>query len=110
MLNYKKKNYFCQLDLGLEFIKGKWKALIICHLRNEPIRFLELQRRIEGITQKILTEQLKALEEKGIILRVVYPEVSPRVEYELTEKGRELLPILDSIEEWAEKYLDYCSI
>jgi DNA-binding HxlR family transcriptional regulator len=110
MLNYKKKNYFCQLDLGLEFIKGKWKALIICHLRNEPIRFLELQRRIEGITQKILTEQLKALEEEGIILRVVYPEVPPRVEYELTEKGRELLPILDSIEEWAEKYLDYCSI
>lgn len=110
MLNYKKKNYFCQLDLGLEFIKGKWKALIICHLRNEPIRFLELQRRIEGITQKILTEQLKALEEEGIILRVVYPEVPPRVEYELTEKGRELLPILDSIEEWAEKYLDYCSM
>lgn len=110
MLNYKKKNYFCQLDLGLEFIKGKWKALIICHLRNEPIRFLELQRRIEGITQKILTEQLKALEEEGIILRVVYPEVPPRVEYEPTEKGRELLPILDSIEEWAEKYLDYCSI
>lgn len=110
MLNYKKKNYFCQLDLGLEFIKGKWKALIICHLRNEPIRFLEPQRRIEGITQKILTEQLKALEEEGIILRVVYPEVPPRVEYELTEKGRELLPILDSIEEWAEKYLDYCSI
>lgn len=110
MLNYKKKNYFCQLDLGLEFIKGKWKALIICHLRNEPIRFLELQRRIEGITQKILTEQLKALEEEGIILRVVYPEVPPRVEYELTEKGRELLPILDSIEEWAEKYLDYCSL
>ena len=110
MLNYKKKNYFCQLDLGLEYIKGKWKALIICHLRNEPIRFLELQRRIEGITQKILTEQLKALEEEGIILRVVYPEVPPRVEYELTEKGRELLPILDSIEEWAEKYLDYCSI
>lgn len=94
----------------MEFIKGKWKALIICHLRNEPIRFLELQRRIEGITQKILTEQLKALEEEGIILRVVYPEVPPRVEYELTEKGRELLPILDSIEEWAEKYLDYCSI
>ena len=93
MLNYKKKNYFCQLDLGLEFIKRKWKALIICHLRNEPIRFLELQRRIEGI-----------------ILRVAYPEVPPRVEYELTEKGRELLPILDSIEEWAEKYLDYCSI
>lgn len=110
MLNYKKKNYFCQLDLGLEFIKGKWKALIICHLRNEPIRFLELQRRIEGITQKILTEQLKALEKEGIILRVVYPEVPPRVEYELTEKGRELLPILDSIEEWAEKYLDYYSI
>lgn len=110
MLNYKKKNYFCQLDLGLEFIKGKWKALIICHLRNEPIRFLELQRRIEGITQKILTEQLKALEEEKIILRIVYPEVPPRVEYELTEKGRELLPILDSIEEWAEKYLNYCSL
>ena len=50
------------------------------------------------------------MEEEGIILRVVYPEVPPRVEYELTEKGRELLPILDSIEEWAEKYLDYCSI
>lgn len=110
MLSYKDKNYFCQLDLGLEFIRGKWKALIICHLKDEPVRFLELQRRIHGITQKILNEQLKALEEEKIVERIVYPEVPPRVEYKLTEKGLALLPALEMIEQWAEKYLESCSI
>ncbi|MGL5950875.1 MAG: winged helix-turn-helix transcriptional regulator, partial [Cetobacterium sp.] len=110
MLNYKDKNYFCQLDLGLEFIRGKWKGLIICHLKNEPVRFLELQRRTKGITQKILNEQLKALEEENIVERIVYPEVPPRVEYKLTEKGLALLPALEMIEKWAEKYLDSCEI
>ncbi|MGL5176395.1 MAG: winged helix-turn-helix transcriptional regulator [Cetobacterium sp.] len=110
MLNYKDKNYFCQLDLGLEFIRGKWKGLIICHLKNEPVRFLELQRRTKGITQKILNEQLKALEEEGIVERIVYPEVPPRVEYKLTQKGLALLPALEMIEKWAENYLDSCDI
>ncbi|MGL4997787.1 MAG: winged helix-turn-helix transcriptional regulator [Fusobacteriaceae bacterium] len=110
MLNYKEKNYFCQLDLGLEFIRGKWKGLIICHLKNEPVRFLELQRRIKGISQKILNEQLKALEEEKIVERTVYPEVPPRVEYKLTEKGLALLPILEMIEKWSETYLNSCPI
>ncbi|MGL6064470.1 MAG: winged helix-turn-helix transcriptional regulator [Fusobacteriaceae bacterium] len=106
MLNYKEKNYLCHLDLGLEFIRGKWKGLILCHLKDEPVRFLELQRRINGITHKILTEQLKALEEEEIVKRIAYSEPSPRVEYRLTEKGLALLPILEMIEEWAKKHLE----
>lgn len=109
MLHYKDKDFFCELDLGLEFIRVKWKALIVCHLREEPVRFLELQRRVYGITQKILTEQLKALEEENIIYRVVYPEVPPKVEYKLTEKGLALLPALNLIEQWTKEYFEYTS-
>lgn len=104
MVKYKDKDYVCLLDLGLEFIKGKWKCIILCHLKNKSVRFLELQRITKGITQKVLTEQLKSLEADGIVERVSYPEIPPRVEYQLTEKGRDLIPALDAIEKWAEKY------
>lgn len=104
MIEYKGKQFVCLLDLAVEFIRGKWKAVILCHLKGEPIRFLELQRRTKGITQKMLTEQLKALEDEKLVERTVYPEVPPRVEYALTLKGEELVKILDSLEAWAQKY------
>lgn len=105
MLEYKGKKYVCHLDLGMEILRGKWKSLILYHLTEEPVRFLELQRRIEGISQKVLTEQLKALEDEGLVNRVIYPEVPPRVEYSITKTGVELIPALRLITNWTQKHL-----
>ena len=104
MINYKNKQYVCLLDLGFEIIRGKWKAVILCHLIDEPKRFLELQRITCGVSQKVLSEQLRGLEEDGLIHKIIYPEVPPRVEYSLTDKGRELDPALKMIEEWSRKH------
>lgn len=104
MIEYKDKQFVCLLDLGVEFIRGKWKAVILCHLKGEPVRFLELQRKTKGVTQKMLNEQLKSLEDDGLVIRTVYPEVPPRVEYSLSEKGKDLVEVLDGLESWAQKY------
>ena len=85
-------------------IRGKWKAVILCHLNEGSKRFLELQRITCGVSQKVLNESLKQLEEDGLINKHVYAEVPPRVEYSLTEKGLELIPALKIIEEWSIKH------
>ncbi len=105
MLEYKGKRFVCHLDLGMEIIRGKWKGVILYHLTKEPVRFLELQRRVEGVSQKVLNDHLKDLEREGLVQRKVYPEVPPRVEYFLTEKGEDLIPALKIIGEWAKTYL-----
>lgn len=108
MIDYNDKKYVCLLDLGFEIIRGKWKAVILCHLGDEPKRFLELQRITCGVSQKVLNEQLHELEKDGLINKKVYPEVPPKVEYSLTEKGQELYPALKLIEKWAEThYMEY---
>lgn len=106
MLNYKNKNYVCLLDLAMELIRGKWKAVILCHLNKGEKRFLELQRITCGISHKVLTEKLKELEDDNLIKKIVYDENPPRVEYFLTEKGKELAHILEYLEEWSKKYFD----
>lgn len=103
MIEYKDKTYICALDLGFEQIRGKWKAVILCHLGEGPKRFLALQRMTGGISQKVLNESLREMEEEGLIRKKVYPETPPRVEYSLTAKGQELVPALKSIESWAKK-------
>lgn len=103
MIKYRDKNYVCALDLGFDLIKGKWKAVILCHLNKGPKRFLELQRITHGVSQKILSERLRELEEDGLIHRIAYPEIPPKVEYLLTAKGEELVPALDLIEQWSKK-------
>lgn len=85
----------------MEIIKGKWKAVILCHLEDVPMRFLELQRTLEGVSQKVLNEKLKELEKDGLIGKTTYPQVPPRVEFYLTEKGRALMPALKALEQWA---------
>lgn len=93
----------CAIDLALASIGGKWKLLVLCKLRIEPvIRFRELRRRIGDISEKVLITQLKELEKDGYINRQVYAEVPPRVEYSLTDKGKSLFPVLDSLALWAE--------
>lgn len=104
MINYKGKKYVCLLDLGFESIRGKWKAVILCHLGEGPKRFLELQRITCGVSQKVLSEKLRELEEDDLISKVVYPELPPRVEYYLTKKGEELYPALKMIENWSGRY------
>lgn len=103
MLKYKNKKFVCHIDLGMELIRGKWKAVILCHLNEGPKRFLELQRITCGVSQKVLNEKLTELEKDGLIFKTTYPEVPPRVEYELTELGKELFPALDLLEQWAVK-------
>jgi len=104
MISYQGRDYICALDLGFEQIRAKWKAVILCHLDEGPKRFLALQRMTGGISQKVLNESLREMEEEGLIHKQVYPETPPRVEYSLTEKGRKLIPALKSIQAWTEEY------
>lgn len=104
MIKYKNKSYVCLLDLAMELIRGKWKAVILCHLDSGEKRFLELQRITPSISHKVLTEKLKELEEDDLIEKVDYLENPPRVEYFLTPKGKELTKVLHSLEDWSKKY------
>lgn len=94
----------CPVAVTVQLIGSKWKLLIIRNLLERPWRFNELQRSLEGISQKVLTDSLRAMEADGIITRTVYPEVPPRVEYALSELGKSMHPILDAMKEWGENY------
>lgn len=98
--------YKCSIALALSIIGGKWKPLILWHLKDNILRFGELKRILDGITQKILTEQLRELESDGLINRNVYNQIPPKVEYSLTAKGCSVLPILELISKWG---ADYCA-
>jgi len=87
----------------LDMVASKWTALIIGALEGEPKRFGELKRRLDGISQKMLTQTLRTLERDGLVLRTVYPSVPLRVEYQLTELGRSLIEPLASLRTWAQR-------
>ncbi|WP_168198765.1 winged helix-turn-helix transcriptional regulator [Jejubacter calystegiae] len=99
------KAYRCAVEVTIEVAGGKWKPLIIHYLLSGTKRFGELQRLIGGVTQRSLTLQLRELESHGMVNRVVYAEVPPRVEYSLTELGRTLAPTLVAMREWGENYM-----
>lgn len=94
----------CPVATTVQLIGNKWKLLIIRNLLNRPWRFNELKRDLDGISQKVLTDSLRSMEEDGIITRTVYPEVPPRVEYALSELGQTMRPILASMEQWGAEY------
>ena len=94
----------CPVETTLMLIGSKWKVLILRDLLPGTKRFGELKRSIGNVSQKVLTAQLRDMEEKGLVDRKVYPEVPPRVEYSLTELGRSLKPILDAMQEWGNGY------
>ena len=100
----KKEMPACPVATTVALIGSKWKLLIMRDLLARPWRFNELKKDLEGISQKVLTDSLRSMEADGIITRTVYPEVPPRVEYSLTELGRSLKPILDSMRAWGEAY------
>ncbi len=100
-----KMEYRCTVGVTLDIIGGKWKAVILWHLSHKTLRFSQLQRRLPGITQKMLTQQLRELERDGMVHRQVYAEVPPRVEYSLTQEGITLNPILAQMCEWGKAYV-----
>ncbi|MFC7370968.1 winged helix-turn-helix transcriptional regulator [Fictibacillus iocasae] len=100
------KKYNIPVEAALEVIGGKWKVVILCHLIKGKKRTSELKRLMPGITQKMLTQQLRELEEDNVILREVYNQVPPKVEYSLTEYGWSLKTILDLLCHWGEQHIE----
>ncbi len=92
------------VEMALKTMGDQWKVMIIQELMNGTKRFGELKKELGNITQKVLTSNLRALEEKGILIRTVYAQIPPRVEYTLTNIGYNLKPVLDSMRAWAEDY------
>ena len=92
----------CPVETTLTLISDKWKVLILRDLMPGTKRFGELRKSIGTVTQKVLTSQLRQMEESGLVIRTVYPEVPPRVEYTLTDLGRSLDPVLDAMRNWGE--------
>ena len=88
------------MDVTMSYIGGKWKTVVLWYLRNKTLRFGELKKQIPDITEKMLSLQLKALEEDGLVKREVYAEVPLRVEYSLTEFGKTLVPVIEAIAAW----------
>src|SRR3954463_13253878 len=104
MIDLRGRKYNCNIEVIVDVIGGKWKMLILWNLRDGGIRrFNELRRLIPGSTQKMLTAQLRELERDGIVQRKVYPQVPPKVEYSLTNLGKLLGPLLDSVHAWGER-------
>lgn len=101
---FRNTEYHCHMELALDIIGGKWKSLILWHLGESTLRFSELKKTLPKITQKMLTQQLRELEEDMLVNRFVYTQVPPKVEYSLTETGKTLLPILNLMYQWGINY------
>jgi len=94
----------CPAATTVQLIGNRWKLLILRNLRMRPLRFNELQKSLNGISQKVLMQSLRSMEADGLIIRTVYAEVPPRVEYSLSELGETMRPILDAMEKWGNAY------
>lgn len=94
----------------LKILGGKWKILILWHLRHKPKRFSELKRLVPEITEKMLVQQLRELEKDGIVLRVVHSDRPPKVEYSFTDYGWSLVPVLQALCEWGKEHLKFQTV
>jgi len=90
----------CPVTATMDLIGGKWKILVLHHINNDINRFGKMSLMLRDISKQMLTTQLRELENDGLIARTIYPEIPPRVEYHLTERGKSLLPILESMKDW----------
>jgi DNA-binding HxlR family transcriptional regulator len=97
----------CPVEAALDMIDGKWKGVILYHLGDGTLRFNELARRLGSVTQRMLTKQLRELEEDGLITRTVYAQVPPRVDYSLSPQGRSMQPIIEALRRWGEERLGH---
>lgn len=100
------KHNICPMAIAHELISGKWKILILWYLSYQTLRFSDIKRRTPQITQKMLTTQLRSLEEDGLICRTVYPVIPPKVEYSLTEIGHKIIPVLEALHSFGGNYLN----
>ena len=96
----------CDAQSVIRLLSGKWKLLLIWALREGPLRFSEVRDAVDGISEKVLAQQLRTLEADGLVERTAYPEVPPRVEYALADRAVHLRPVLESLSEWAHAHLD----
>lgn len=106
MIDFNGKQYNCPMEMTIDLIGGKWKALILWNLSNGCKRFNELQRLLHNITQKMLAQQLRDMEKNGLISRKIYNEIPPRVEYSLTGFGETLLPVLYAMNSWGTEFVN----
>lgn len=95
----------CSVEAAISLIDGKWKCVILFHLLDGTVRFNEIRRRVGGVTQRMLTTQLRELEMDGLIIRTVYAQVPPKVEYSLSPLGRSLEPVLAALKGWGDGHL-----
>ena len=108
VIHYKEKTFFTSKDLALSVIGGRWKIVIIwCLLQQSPLRLSEIQKKLPDVNQRMLIRQLRELEDDEIITRVVYPVVPPKVEYQLSEIGLLLEPVVTSICDWGDSFSDF---
>jgi len=104
---HNKSSYRCYFEVTLDLIGGKWKPIILYYLGfHGTLRYTELRRCLPKITERMLTKQLRELEMDKIINRKVYPEIPPKVEYSLTEKGKSLIPLLNQLKDWGKEYFN----
>lgn len=92
----------CSVEATISLIDGKWKCVILFHLLEVAVRFNELKRRLPGVTQRMLTNQLREMEADGLIVRKVFAQVPPKVEYSLSPLGRSITPVLDALKQWGD--------
>ncbi|MBP2654710.1 MAG: ytcD [Firmicutes bacterium] len=104
MIKFKNVEYQCSMELTLSIIGGKWKVLILWYLGEKTMRFSELRKMLPRITQKMLTQQLRELEEDGLVNRFIYTQIPPKVEYSLTAAGKSILPTLENLRTWGLNY------
>jgi len=102
--DFKGKKFNNPVELSLDIIGGKWKMPILWRLKDGSKRYGELRRSLPKVTHKMLTQQLRELEQDEILTRKVYPEVPPKVEYDLTLLGKSVIPVIDLLREWGEEY------
>jgi DNA-binding HxlR family transcriptional regulator len=95
----------CPVEVTLDLIDGKWKGVLLYHLGQGPRRFNELRRLTPTTTQRMLTKQLRELEADGLVIRTIYPEVPPRVDYRLSARGESLSPIIAALKAWGQQHL-----
>ncbi len=100
------KHYYCPVEVALDVIGGKWRGVIIWYLLEGSLRFSELKQKITTVSEKVLIRELRALEKAGLVTRIVYPQVPPRVDYALSEFGQTLRPLLAHISAFGETYAE----
>ena len=105
-IKYNNKEYYCSLAFALNLIGDKYKALILYHLQDGAMRSGELQKSIKDISNRMFTYSIRALEKDGMVKRTIYPETPPRVEYELTDAGKSIIPILLRLNEWGRGFAE----